>query len=52
MGQMQGPPAAIQEMKSWLSTVGSPNCQIERAEFRNEKIIENYTLDPDFKVNH
>lgn len=52
LGQMQGPPAAVREMRNWLSTVGSPNSKIEKAEFRNEKFVENYTLDPDFKVHH
>ncbi|KAL2086656.1 hypothetical protein ACEWY4_017715 [Coilia grayii] len=39
IGQVQGPPDKVKEMKSWLSKVGSPSSRIDRAEFTNEKEI-------------
>ncbi|XP_062397517.1 acylphosphatase-2 isoform X1 [Sardina pilchardus] len=39
IGQVQGPPDKIKEMKAWLSRVGSPSSRIDRAEFTNEKDI-------------
>jgi hypothetical protein len=37
--------------KHWLKYTGSPKSTIEKAEFRNEKNIANYSLN-DFKVRH
>ncbi|XP_063053488.1 acylphosphatase-2 [Engraulis encrasicolus] len=39
IGQVQGPPDKVNEMKSWLSKVGSPSSRIDRADFTNEKEI-------------
>ncbi|XP_012679078.1 acylphosphatase-2 [Clupea harengus] len=39
IGQVQGPPDKVIEMKAWLSRVGSPSSRIDRAEFTNEKEI-------------
>nr|XP_056708708.1 acylphosphatase-2 [Euleptes europaea] len=38
-GQVQGPEDKVNEMKDWLSSVGSPSARIERADFTNEKEI-------------
>ncbi|XP_015276643.1 PREDICTED: acylphosphatase-2-like isoform X2 [Gekko japonicus] len=38
-GQVQGPEDKVNEMKAWLSSVGSPTCQIEKADFSNEREI-------------
>ncbi|XP_019900020.1 acylphosphatase-2 isoform X2 [Esox lucius] len=39
VGQVQGPYIKVNEMKVWLSKVGSPSSRIDRAEFSNEKDI-------------
>ncbi|XP_056324207.1 acylphosphatase-2 isoform X1 [Danio aesculapii] len=39
VGQVQGPPEKVKEMKYWLSKVGSPSSRIARAEFSNERDI-------------
>ncbi|XP_065115360.1 acylphosphatase-2 isoform X2 [Paramisgurnus dabryanus] len=39
IGQVQGPPEKVKEMKYWLSKVGSPSSRIHRAEFSNERDI-------------
>lgn len=37
IGQVQGSPDKVKDMKAWLSKVGSPSSRIDRAEFTNEK---------------
>ncbi|KAM9449762.1 acylphosphatase-2-like [Clarias gariepinus] len=39
VGQVQGPRHLVNEMKIWLSKVGSPGSRIARAVFKNEKNI-------------
>ncbi|XP_077085894.1 acylphosphatase 2, muscle type isoform X1 [Siphateles boraxobius] len=39
VGQVQGPPEKVKEMKHWLSKVGSPSSRIERTQFSNERRI-------------
>ncbi|EFN56611.1 hypothetical protein CHLNCDRAFT_144371 [Chlorella variabilis] len=39
-GEVQGRDAAVEEMKDWLATKGSPHSVIERCEFRNERELE------------
>uniref|UniRef100_A0A670HUX5 Acylphosphatase-2 n=1 Tax=Podarcis muralis TaxID=64176 RepID=A0A670HUX5_PODMU len=38
-GQVQGPEDKVQEMKAWLTNVGSPSSRIDRTNFANEKEI-------------
>ncbi|XP_054975689.1 acylphosphatase-2 isoform X2 [Sorex araneus] len=38
-GQLQGPEEKVDNMKTWLSKVGSPSSRIDRANFTNEKNI-------------
>ncbi|NWZ68535.1 ACYP2 protein, partial [Acrocephalus arundinaceus] len=38
-GQVQGPEERVNEMKSWLSKVGSPSSRIDKTKFSNEKEI-------------
>ncbi|XP_056342578.1 acylphosphatase-2 [Oenanthe melanoleuca] len=38
-GQVQGPEERVNEMKSWLSKVGSPSSRIDKTSFSNEKEI-------------
>lgn len=38
-GEIQGPAEAFDKMKIWLRTTGSPQSQIDSAEFTNEKDI-------------
>ncbi|XP_030888921.1 LOW QUALITY PROTEIN: acylphosphatase-1-like [Leptonychotes weddellii] len=38
-GQLQGPISKVHHMQEWLETRGSPKSHIDRANFRNEKII-------------
>ncbi|XP_043107711.1 acylphosphatase-2 isoform X1 [Puntigrus tetrazona] len=39
VGQVQGHPERVKEMKYWLSKVGSPSSRIHRAQFTDEKPI-------------
>ncbi|XP_059384851.1 acylphosphatase-2-like [Carassius carassius] len=39
VGQVQGHPEKVKEMKCWLSKVGSPSSRIDRAHFTNEKPV-------------
>ena len=39
VGQMQGAEDKVKKMKEWLTKTGSPKSKIDRAEFKNEKII-------------
>ncbi|XP_073682420.1 acylphosphatase-2 [Garra rufa] len=39
VGQVQGNPEKVKEMKYWLSKVGSPSSRIDRTQFSNEKPI-------------
>ncbi|XP_063157584.1 acylphosphatase-2 [Candoia aspera] len=38
-GQVQGPEDKVNEMKAWLTRVGSPSSRIDRTHFSNEKEI-------------
>ncbi|XP_020665586.1 acylphosphatase-2 [Pogona vitticeps] len=38
-GQVQGPEDKVNEMKAWLTSVGSPSSRIDRTNFSNEKEI-------------
>uniref|UniRef100_A0A452TRD2 Acylphosphatase n=1 Tax=Ursus maritimus TaxID=29073 RepID=A0A452TRD2_URSMA len=38
-GQLQGPISKVRHMQEWLETKGSPKSHIDRANFRNEKVI-------------
>ncbi|XP_034050845.1 acylphosphatase-1-like [Thalassophryne amazonica] len=40
-GQLQGPRIKVTEMQEWLMTTGSPKSRITKAEFKNEKKIDN-----------
>ncbi|XP_034829432.1 acylphosphatase-2-like [Maniola hyperantus] len=42
-GQMQGPSDKVDSMMQWLRTTGSPSSQIDKAEFKNQKDISEYT---------
>ncbi|XP_063221147.1 acylphosphatase-2 [Bacillus rossius redtenbacheri] len=50
-GEIQGDPRKVQEMKHWLSKVGSPSSRIDKAEFKKEKEISDCTFS-DFKIRH
>ncbi|KAF7996346.1 hypothetical protein HCN44_001978 [Aphidius gifuensis] len=39
LGKMQGPKPYVDQMVHWLTTVGSPQCQIDHAEFTNWETI-------------
>lgn len=41
VGQMQGKEDTIKKMKEWLQKTGSPKSKIEKAEFKNERFIDN-----------
>ena len=43
-GQLEGPDNKIKDMKDWLMKTGSPSSRIDKAEFNNEKEIEEYTF--------
>ncbi|XP_050530210.1 acylphosphatase-2-like, partial [Daktulosphaira vitifoliae] len=42
IGTIEGPPKQIDKMKNWLQTVGSPASRIVKAEFKNEKSLNDY----------
>ncbi|KAH0534433.1 acylphosphatase-2 [Cotesia glomerata] len=39
LGKMQGPKPYVDQMAHWLTTVGSPGCQIHHTEFTNWETI-------------
>ena len=39
-GQMQGPEDVVKKMKEWLKKTGSPKSKIEKADFKNQKSID------------
>ncbi|CAG9787907.1 unnamed protein product [Diatraea saccharalis] len=49
LGHIQGPSEQIESMMQWLKTTGSPSSQIEKAEFRNQKDINEYNF-TDFSI--
>ncbi|KAL0830374.1 hypothetical protein ABMA28_002560 [Loxostege sticticalis] len=49
LGHMQGPTDKVESMMHWLKSTGSPSSQIDKAEFRNQKDINEYTFD-DFSI--
>ncbi|XP_071833866.1 acylphosphatase-2-like isoform X1 [Apostichopus japonicus] len=49
VGQAQGPSEKLNMLKEWLQKTGSPKSIIDRAEFRNEKIIDNLSFQ-NFKI--
>ncbi|KAF5299101.1 hypothetical protein FQR65_LT09459 [Abscondita terminalis] len=44
LGVMEGEESKINIMKNWLENVGSPASKIEKAEFKNEKTITNFSF--------
>lgn len=43
-GHMEGQTKNIDEMKLWLQKTGSPKSTILKAEFKNEKVIDQLTF--------
>ncbi|XP_059209395.1 acylphosphatase-1 [Centropristis striata] len=39
-GQLQGPSSRVKEMQEWLKSTGSPQSNITKAEFKNEKVVD------------
>ncbi|XP_063848296.1 acylphosphatase-2-like isoform X2 [Scylla paramamosain] len=50
-GQLEGPCQQLSHMKEWLQKTGSPSSRIDKAEFKNEKEIEDYSF-KSFSVRH
>ncbi|XP_072932536.1 acylphosphatase-2-like [Epargyreus clarus] len=48
-GQMEGPPDKVEAMKNWLKTTGSPSSKIDKAEFKNDKEVSDYSFN-DFEI--
>lgn len=48
-GSIEGEADKVEEMKTWLRTKGSPASRIDKAEFKNEKEIQEYNY-PSFTV--
>ncbi|XP_018592554.1 acylphosphatase-2-like isoform X2 [Scleropages formosus] len=38
-GQIQGPKEAVEKMKNWLRSTGSPMSRIDKATFNNERAV-------------
>ncbi|XP_012280435.1 acylphosphatase-2 [Orussus abietinus] len=51
VGRLEGEKSKIEEMKHWLSKVGSKNSVIDKAEFRNEQEI-NVPSFTGFSIKH
>ncbi|XP_046736355.1 acylphosphatase-1 isoform X1 [Diprion similis] len=49
VGYVEGDKGKVEDMKRWLQYTGSPQSQIEKAEFRSEKEITE-TQFSDFKI--
>lgn len=49
VGNIQGPPDKVSEMKKWLQEVGSPMSHIEKVKFEEEKYISEHTY-LDFEI--
>ncbi|CAE7564642.1 ACYP2 [Symbiodinium microadriaticum] len=45
IGTAQGTQESVDELKKWLTTVGSPHSRIDRAEFKNERTIAELDFD-------
>ncbi|XP_001607421.1 acylphosphatase-1 [Nasonia vitripennis] len=45
LGYIEGERNKVEEMKTWLQRTGSPQSAIDKAEFRNEKILDGTTLE-------
>ncbi|XP_068246201.1 acylphosphatase-2-like isoform X1 [Palaemon carinicauda] len=50
-GQLEGVEQQVSIMKDWLRNTGSPSSRIDKAEFKNEKDIEDYTFSG-FSIRH
>ena len=50
-GELEGETSTIETMKNWLRNEGSPSSRIDRAVFRNEREIQEYTCNG-FSVKH
>ncbi|KAG8262637.1 acylphosphatase-1-like isoform X1 [Homalodisca vitripennis] len=48
-GVMEGEQRQVEAMKKWLQETGSPMSKIDKAVFKNEKKLDNYTY-KDFSV--
>ncbi|PSN41634.1 Acylphosphatase-1 [Blattella germanica] len=42
-GNLEGPQQKVEEMKQWLQMEGSPQSRIEKAEFKNERILDKFS---------
>ncbi|XP_042889711.1 acylphosphatase-2-like [Penaeus japonicus] len=51
VGQLEGPRDKVALMKDWLQRVGSPSSHITKAEFKNEREIQDYTF-KGFTIKH
>lgn len=49
VGEIQGPPEKVAEMKVWLEKKGSPESRIDKVNFENEHSIDEYTYS-DFEI--
>lgn len=51
LGQLEGEQQQVEKMKEWLQHTGSPESQIDRAEFRNTKEIDSFSF-TSFDIRH
>ena len=50
-GEIEGTTDILENMKNWLSTEGSPSSRIERAVFKNDREIHEYSYSG-FSIKH
>ena len=48
IGELEGPPQKVAEMKQWLTTTGSPKSVIKQAVFSDERSIDHYSFEAGF----
>merc|ERR1712150_23061 len=51
IGHVRGPAEKVKDMKSWLSTKGSPKSRIDKFESKNEKNVEKKDF-REFRIKH
>ena len=48
IGELEGPPAKVEEMKGWLAKTGSPKSVIKKAVFSDERSVDRYSFEAGF----
>ena len=49
-GELEGDPERVSAMKIWLQKTGSPMSRIEKVVFKNERIVNEYSMQEYFEI--